>query len=70
VRASEERLAGRGRVLLRPSGTAPVVRVMVEGEDEGEVHREAAELAERVGQLLKIRDEGLGSRDEGLVPRP
>jgi phosphoglucosamine mutase len=29
----EEKLAGRGRVLLRPSGTEPVVRVMVEGED-------------------------------------
>ena len=52
VRASEERLAGRGRVLLRPSGTEPVVRVMVEGENEAEVRREAAELAERVAQLL------------------
>ncbi|MBI5462274.1 MAG: phosphoglucosamine mutase [Gammaproteobacteria bacterium] len=52
VRASEERLAGRGRVLLRPSGTEPVVRVMVEGEDEAEVRREAAELAERVARLL------------------
>jgi len=52
VRASEERLAGRGRVLLRPSGTEPVVRVMVEGEDEAEVRREATELAARVAQLL------------------
>ena len=52
VRASEERLAGRGRVLLRPSGTEPVVRVMVEGEDEAEVRREAAELAEMVARLL------------------
>ncbi len=31
---AEEELAGRGRVLLRPSGTEPVVRVMVEGEDQ------------------------------------
>jgi phosphoglucosamine mutase len=52
VRASEERLAGRGRVLLRPSGTEPVVRVMVEGEVEAEVRREATELAARVAQLL------------------
>ncbi|MFN2308546.1 MAG: phosphoglucosamine mutase [Gammaproteobacteria bacterium] len=52
VRSSEERLAGRGRVLLRPSGTEPVVRVMVEGEDEAEVFREAAVLAEVVAQLL------------------
>ena len=34
VRAAEATLNGRGRVLLRPSGTEPVVRVMVEGESE------------------------------------
>ncbi len=34
VAQAEEELAGRGRVLLRPSGTEPVVRVMVEGEDQ------------------------------------
>jgi phosphoglucosamine mutase len=31
----EERLAGEGRVVLRPSGTEPVIRVMVEGREEG-----------------------------------
>lgn len=35
VAAVEARLGARGRVLLRPSGTQPLVRVMVEGEDEG-----------------------------------
>jgi len=45
VRAAEQRMAGRGRVLLRPSGTEPVVRVMVEGEDEHQVHEEAEQLA-------------------------
>ncbi|MDR2455721.1 MAG: phosphoglucosamine mutase, partial [Deltaproteobacteria bacterium] len=34
VKSAESRLKGLGRVLLRPSGTEPVVRVMVEGEDE------------------------------------
>lgn len=38
----EKKMAGRGRVLLRASGTEPLLRVMVEGEDGGEV-REAAE---------------------------
>ncbi len=45
VRAVERRLNGRGRVLLRPSGTEPVVRVMVEGEDEQTVREEAGHLA-------------------------
>ncbi|QEP44899.1 phosphoglucosamine mutase [Ectothiorhodospiraceae bacterium BW-2] len=37
VAAAEEALAGRGRVLLRPSGTEPLLRVMVEGEEWGRV---------------------------------
>jgi phosphoglucosamine mutase len=45
VSAVEQRLAGRGRVLIRPSGTEPVVRVMVEGDDAGEVGCIAEELA-------------------------
>ena len=44
----EGKLAGRGRVLLRPSGTEPVVRVMVEGEDAGEVAEHAQTLAQVV----------------------
>ncbi len=52
VAASEARLAGRGRVLLRPSGTEPVIRVMVEGEDEAEVRREAETLAALVAELF------------------
>lgn len=43
VADAEERLLGRGRVLLRPSGTEPLLRVMVEGEDASEVS-EVAEL--------------------------
>ena len=48
VRATESDLAGRGRVLLRPSGTEPVVRVMVEGDDAARVRRLAHQLAEIV----------------------
>ncbi len=48
VKGVEEKLAGRGRVLLRPSGTEPVVRVMVEGEDQLLVKQLAQELAEVV----------------------
>jgi phosphoglucosamine mutase len=48
VRRIEARMAGDGRVVLRASGTEPVIRVMVEGRDEGETRSAAAELAEVV----------------------
>jgi phosphoglucosamine mutase len=44
-RDAEIRLAGKGRVLLRPSGTEPVLRVMVEGEDAGLVRTLADQIA-------------------------
>ncbi len=39
------KMAGRGRVLLRKSGTEPLVRVMVEGDDEAQVRQHAEALA-------------------------
>ncbi|MBJ2348695.1 MULTISPECIES: phosphoglucosamine mutase [Pseudomonas] len=44
-------MAGRGRVLLRKSGTEPLVRVMVEGEDEAQVRGYAEELAKLVTEV-------------------
>jgi len=44
----EHELAGRGRVLLRPSGTEPLIRVMVEGENEAVVTAHANALADVV----------------------
>ncbi len=48
VRRVEQRLGGQGRVVLRASGTEPVIRVMVEGRDEGPTRAAADELAEVV----------------------
>ncbi|MGB5833388.1 MAG: phosphoglucosamine mutase [Thiohalocapsa sp.] len=48
VRTAEVELGNHGRVLLRPSGTEPVVRVMVEGIDPEQVQRLAQALAETV----------------------
>ncbi|WP_277590405.1 phosphoglucosamine mutase [Pseudomonas chlororaphis] len=44
-------MAGRGRVLLRKSGTEPLVRVMVEGDDEAQVRGYADELAKLVAEV-------------------
>jgi phosphoglucosamine mutase len=52
VRSAEERLAGKGRILLRPSGTEPLVRVMVEGEDARQVTEEADNLALVVAEAV------------------
>jgi phosphoglucosamine mutase len=48
VSRAEADLAGRGRILLRPSGTEPVVRVMVEGEDRAHVQALADAIAAAV----------------------
>lgn len=47
----EEQMAGRGRVLLRKSGTEPLVRVMVEGDDESQVRAHAETLAAVVAEV-------------------
>ena len=51
IRAAEERLGGDGRVLVRPSGTEPALRVMIEGPDAGLV----AELADSIAALAGER---------------
>lgn len=52
VAKAEEALGDRGRVLVRPSGTEPVVRVMVEAEDGAVARRTAESLAAHVERLL------------------
>jgi len=50
VEQAEVEFAGRGRVLLRPSGTEPVVRAMAEGEDTQLVNQIVDRLVDVVGQ--------------------
>ena len=49
ITAAEAELQGNGRILVRPSGTEPLIRVMVEAETEPVADRLASEVAEAVG---------------------
>lgn len=48
----EEQFAGEGRVLIRPSGTEPLVRVMIEGRNQEEIDRAAHELADLITRVV------------------
>jgi phosphoglucosamine mutase len=48
MRDVERRLDGHGRLLVRYSGTEPLLRIMMEGRDQDELHRWAEELAAAV----------------------
>jgi phosphoglucosamine mutase len=52
IAAAVARLGGTGRVLVRPSGTEPALRVMVEGPDEALVTELADTLAALAGERL------------------
>lgn len=52
VRRLEERFAGEGRVLIRPSGTEPLVRVMIEGKDQQIITQEAEKLAGLIQDVM------------------
>ena len=52
VKELEEKFAGEGRVLIRPSGTEPLVRVMIEGKDQQQIETEAKKLAEFITRTM------------------
>lgn len=52
VNALEEKFNGEGRVLIRPSGTEPMVRVMIEGKDQDLIEKEARELADLITKIM------------------
>ena len=53
VARAEKALNGRGRVLLRPSGTEPLIRVMVEGSDAALVEKLTKNIADTVAATRK-----------------
>ncbi|MBV1798018.1 phosphoglucosamine mutase [Siccirubricoccus sp. G192] len=54
IAAHEEKLGDRGRILIRPSGTEPVIRVMAEAEDEALVNHTVETLADAIRARAKV----------------
>lgn len=52
IDALNKKFAGEGRVLIRPSGTEPLVRVMIEGKDQKMIEAEARKLAELIQNIM------------------
>lgn len=52
VKELERKFHGEGRVLIRPSGTEPLVRVMIEGKNQEEIEMEANKLAELITKIM------------------
>jgi len=53
IKRIEDKMAGKGRVLIRPSGTEPLVRVMIEGENQEEIDTLAHNLADLILEKCK-----------------
>ena len=52
IDALEKQFNGQGRVLIRPSGTEPLVRVMIEGKDQAQIEKEARKLADLITNTM------------------
>ena len=52
IKELENKFAGEGRVLIRPSGTEPLVRVMIEGKDQAVIDEEARKLADLIMKVM------------------
>ena len=52
IQLLEARFAGEGRVLIRPSGTEPLVRVMIEGKNQAVIDEEAKKLAQLITNVM------------------
>ncbi len=68
VSRAEASLAGNGRLLVRASGTEPLIRVMVEGRQQARVERLAGDLAARIERAAAAILEGDGSRGPKNAP--
>ena len=52
IKKLEKEFAGNGRVLIRPSGTEPLVRVMIEGENQQDITKKAKDMASLIEENM------------------
>ena len=52
IKRLEKEFAGNGRVLIRPSGTEPLVRVMIEGENQQDITKKAKDMASLIEENM------------------
>lgn len=52
IQKLNNKFAGEGRVLIRPSGTEPLVRVMIEGKNQQMIEKDAEQLAELIQNIM------------------
>ena len=57
IKDAEKQLGGDGRILVRPSGTEPLVRVMIEGKDKEQIEKLAAELVDKLEERLSNNED-------------
>ena len=52
IKELEKKFHGEGGVLIRPSGTEPLIRVMIEGKNQQEIEQEAEKLAGLITEIM------------------
>ncbi|GBH28084.1 hypothetical protein BvRS1_51330 [Burkholderia vietnamiensis] len=67
IDAAESALAGHGRVLIRASGTEPVLRVMVEAQQAADATRHAEAIADAVREATSWGRRAAGTRDDSIA---
>ena len=55
ISGAELRLGDKGRVLVRASGTEPLIRIMIEGENKGEINALALNIAEKMVKAMNAK---------------
>lgn len=53
IKKLEKEFSGEGRVIIRPSGTEPLIRVMIEGKDQNNITKKAEEMVKLIEKKLK-----------------